>query len=316
MRFGRTLRQSIYEPWKDKYMDYAKLKGLLREDRADDEDVPWTEDDETRFCEEIFNVQLEKVAKFQDGEFASLKERVETAFSKLKDLAPADGKPVSDITVARLKELESSLDGITDEVRELKKYSQINYTGFQKIAKKHDRRRGDAYKILPLTRITLSKEEFNSERAYAPLLNKLSTMYFVIRQHVEADGTDKRAPPSGLESSAETHNGERYTAHKCEWSVVLTVKYEANPSQSGSTSTTSSRCRRSSCASCRRSSTASNRRKSWTPARTRPSRRCTLTTPSSRSTPKRWRTRWTRRRCGCDGSVSSRRGPSCTWSRR
>lgn len=218
MRFGRTLRESVYPPWKDKYIEYAKLKSLLREDVADDDNQPWTEEDETRFCEEIFNNQLEKVAQFQEQRFNALKERVESSFDKLKELAPVeseeDGGPSKgDISATRLRALESELDEITNEVRELKKYSQINYTGFLKIIKKHDRKRGDRYKVRPMMQLSLSQRPFNSETGYSPLLNKLSIMYFAIRQQLEESG--EQLPPLDLESQGETHNGERYTAHKC-----------------------------------------------------------------------------------------------------
>ncbi|KAM0298976.1 hypothetical protein HYE67_009421 [Fusarium culmorum] len=217
MRFGRTLRESVYPPWKDKYIEYAKLKSLLREDVADDDNQPWTEEDETRFCEEIFNNQLEKVAQFQEQRFNALKERVESSFDKLKELAPVeseeDGGPSKgDISATRLRALESELDEITNEVRELKKYSQINYTGFLKIIKKHDRKRGDRYKVRPMMQLSLSQRPFNSETGYSPLLNKLSIMYFAIRQQLEETGG--QLPPLDLESQGETHNGERYTAHK------------------------------------------------------------------------------------------------------
>lgn len=219
MRFGRTLRESTYPPWKDKYIDYAKLKSLLREDVADDDNQPWTEEDETRFCEEIFNNQLEKVAQFQEQRFNALKERVDAAFDKLKELAPVessedDGAPQKgEISASRLRTLESELDEITNEVRELKKYSNINYTGFLKIIKKHDRKRGDRYKVRPMMQLSLSQRPFNSETGYSPLLNKLSIMYFAIRQQLEDGG--EQLPPLDLESQGETHNGERYTAHKC-----------------------------------------------------------------------------------------------------
>ncbi|MDA4132195.1 MAG: hypothetical protein OK454_03600, partial [Thaumarchaeota archaeon] len=112
----------------------------------------------------------------------------------------------------RLKELEGELDAITNEVKELKKYSSVNYTGFLKIVKKHDRKRGDRYKIRPMMQVSLAKRPFNSEQGYAPLLNKLSLMYFAIRQQVE-EGAD--AHPVDPDSQPETHNGEKYTAHKC-----------------------------------------------------------------------------------------------------
>ncbi|KAI1760885.1 SPX-domain-containing protein [Hypoxylon sp. FL1150] len=213
MRFGKTLRESIYPPWKDQYIDYSKLKSMLREDMREDEDVPWTEDDENRFCDEIFNVQLEKVAQFQDKTVNSLKEKAETAFEKLKDMAPSDEKPKSDITTARLKELKGELDAITNEVKELKKYSSANYTGFLKIAKKHDRKRGDRYKVRPMMRVNLAERGFNSEQAYSSLLTKLSLMYYAINQNLD-EGEQYQPMDLDLDNQQEVHNGERYTAHK------------------------------------------------------------------------------------------------------
>ncbi|KAL7623975.1 Phosphate metabolism transcription protein [Parahypoxylon ruwenzoriense] len=213
MRFGKTLRESIYPPWKDQYIDYSKLKVMLREDRKEDEDVPWTEEDENRFCDEVFNVQLEKVAQFQEKTVSALKERAEAALEKLKEMAPSDDKPKSDITTARLKDLKSELDTITNEVKELKKYSSANYTGFLKIAKKHDRKRGDRYKVRPMTRVSLSERGFNSEQAYSPLLTKLSLMYYAINQSLD-EGEQRQPFDLDLENQQEMHNGERYTAHK------------------------------------------------------------------------------------------------------
>lgn len=164
MRFGRTLRQSIYAPWRDKYIDYGKLKTILREDKPDDEDEPWTEDDENRFCDEIFNAQLEKVAQFQEEKIQELRDRVDAAFDKLKDLSATEaGKPKdkSDDETQQLKDLETELDSVTNEVKELQKYSNLNYTGFLKIVKKHDRKRGDRYKIRPMMQVSLSKRPFN-----------------------------------------------------------------------------------------------------------------------------------------------------------
>ena len=75
MRFGKTLKQSIYPPWRDNYIDYAKLKKLLR----DDDSAPsspstatkdvWTEEDEGAFVAELVNVQLEKVHAFHKETF-------------------------------------------------------------------------------------------------------------------------------------------------------------------------------------------------------------------------------------------------------
>ncbi|KAL8319207.1 hypothetical protein RB597_006138 [Gaeumannomyces tritici] len=242
MRFGKTLRQATHAPWKDKYIDYTKLKSLLREDRSEDDDEPWTEEDERRFGDELLNNQLEKVARFQEETFNSLRERVDAALETLKDLGSQEDessadttndkgkgkeedvkpgedaslpRPRGDIPAERLRRLEAELDQITNEVKELKTYSTINYTGFLKIVKKHDRKRGERYKIRPIMQARLAQRPFNSEQGYTPLLRKLSLMYFAIRQHLE-DGDAATANPAdvGSASQAETHNGEKYTAHK------------------------------------------------------------------------------------------------------
>jgi SPX domain protein involved in polyphosphate accumulation len=210
MRFGKKLRNSVYPPWKDQYMDYAKLKGMLRED---EDDPTWTEDDENKFCDETLNVQLEKVAAFQAETFKALEERAAKTGEKLRDLAPEDGAPKGDITAGRFKEIEEELDGITNETKELKKYSNINYTGFLKLVKKHDRKRGNHYKIRPMVQLRLSKRQFNSEEGYAPLLNKLSMMYYVVRQQLDEDPE----PMSSADAQSETQNGERYVAYKCKY---------------------------------------------------------------------------------------------------
>ncbi|EHL00586.1 putative Vacuolar transporter chaperone 2 [Glarea lozoyensis 74030] len=188
-------------------MDYAKLKGMLRED---EDDPTWTEDDENKFCDETLNVQLEKVAAFQAETFKALEDRAAKTGEKLRDLAPEDGAKKGDITAGRFKEIEEELDGITNETKELKKYSNINYTGFLKIVKKHDRKRGNHYKIRPMVQLRLSKRAFNSEEGYAPLLNKLSMMYYVVRQQLD----EAPEPINSADAQSETQNGERYVAYK------------------------------------------------------------------------------------------------------
>ena len=91
MRFGQLLANSIHPPWKEHYLDYAKLKSLLREDGSPDESKPWTEEDESRFCDEVLNTQLEKVASFQEATFQKLEQRAIRVGERLRALATADG---------------------------------------------------------------------------------------------------------------------------------------------------------------------------------------------------------------------------------
>ncbi|EHA55584.1 vacuolar transporter chaperone 2 [Pyricularia oryzae 70-15] len=235
MRFGKTLRQSIHQPWKDKYIDYAKLKSILREDNSDEDDQPWTEEDERRFGDELLNNQLEKVARFHEETFTQIRDRVDAAFDKMKQLTPTELGEVGSkndesefagngkgkekektpaVDKNKIRELETELDRITNDIRALKSYSALNYTGFLKIVKKHDRKRGGRYRIRPMMQARLAITPFNSEVGYAPLLRKLSLMYFAVREHLEEGAGDVPLPLDLQEIQPETLDGERYTAHK------------------------------------------------------------------------------------------------------
>lgn len=178
MRFGKTLQNSIYAPWKSNYVDYTKLKKLLREN--EDEGGVWTEEDEGRFVEELVNVQLEKVNAFQVDMSKRLRERTSECEGTLDGLAETDAggdkenvhdkkKDAPENKQDLLRSVLKELDGITTEVNELEKYSRLNFTGFLKAAKKHDRRRGSKYKVRPLLQVRLAALPFNSED-YSPLL--------------------------------------------------------------------------------------------------------------------------------------------------
>ncbi len=201
MRFGKTLRNSIYEPWASNYIDYAKLKQLLREDRASEEDERvWTEDDEGRYVDELVNVQLEKVNAFQAETYKGLRERTSDCEARLENEARSEkkGKEASvksqgqdekqdeernekqdekSLEGGKLQQILKELDGITKEISELEKYSRINYTGFLKAVKKHDRKRGSKYRVRPLLQVRLAALPFNSED-YSPLLYRYVTQKF------------------------------------------------------------------------------------------------------------------------------------------
>lgn len=120
MRFGKTLRNSIYEPWQSHYLDYAKLKQLLREDELDDDDPAsncskkWTEEDETSFVEELLNVQLEKVNAFHADTIKHLRERTSECETKLekhpRSVGNHDGHKNVDQNGEPLGPIEDELD--------------------------------------------------------------------------------------------------------------------------------------------------------------------------------------------------------------
>ena len=202
MRFGKTLKQTVYPPWKGNYIEYHKLKSLLKEhdateDASDSEDIEWTEQDEEAFVQELINVQLDKVNAFQVETSRQLKERTSSCEAKLRPLSPDADQTSPEVgeeernTIA--SEVLEELDKITKEVSELEKYSRINFTGFLKMAKKHDRKRGARYKIKPLLQVRLSQLPFNSED-YSPLVRRLSVMYFFVREILSRGVVEPKDP--------------------------------------------------------------------------------------------------------------------------
>ncbi|KAL4868244.1 hypothetical protein BDV12DRAFT_170021 [Aspergillus spectabilis] len=189
MRYGKTLRNSIYPPWSKNYIDYNRLKGLLREHDVigddSDTDSSWTEQDEEAFVQELLNVQLDKVNAFQVKTSQQLRDRTAACEEKLRPLAKTGDEEAPTVDEEeRIKvasEALTELDEITKEVSELEKYSRINFTGFLKAAKKHDRKRGARYRVKPLLQVRLSQLPFNSED-YSPLVRRLSVMYSFVRE--------------------------------------------------------------------------------------------------------------------------------------
>ncbi|EXJ93692.1 hypothetical protein A1O1_02084 [Capronia coronata CBS 617.96] len=209
MRFGKTLADSVYPPWKDKYLDYDKIKKLLREDETSPQgrggEGSWTEQDEENFVHELTAVQLEKVSQHQANIFNAIRERAAACEAKLPDSEHEDEKSEEEWK-AIAKDLLKELDSISRELNELRKFSRINYTGFLKAAKKHDRKRGLKYRVRPMLQVRLSQTPFNQED-YSPLLYRLSAMYSWARQKLGEENPSK-------EPTSDVTPTETYTAHK------------------------------------------------------------------------------------------------------
>jgi len=315
MHFERSLKRTIYAPWRDQYIDYPKLKDLLRDNGSDDgsadEGDQWTDEDEGKFVEELVNVQLEKVANFQSSTLQNLRERAADCEAKLEPIVNKSKEEGSnnedepskvqldEETKKTLQDVLKELDGITEEMNELEKYSRINYTGFLKATKKHDRRRGASYRVRPLMQVRLAALPFNKED-YSPLLFRLSTMYSFARQQLE-EGKSRQS----FSDSQSGGMDKGYTTHKCELSRLLYFTSANTFNQSGYTLKTSSSSRRSFSDVFRSSSTTrTHPRLPRDIRKTLQSPPSTLTTPNSPCTMVRSTTNRTPLLYVCDGTIS------------
>ncbi|CAL9733502.1 vacuolar transporter chaperone complex subunit 2 [Monosporozyma servazzii] len=179
MLFGVKLASDMYLPWKESYINYDGLKELLNENEERDtahnshskDKGVWTDDDENKFVEAL-DKELEKVYSFQLQTYNSLMNRL-TQLEKQTD------------TIEKIKVLNSDtfrqvLEVCLTEAQELDNFSRLNFTGFVKIVKKHDKLHPKYPSVKALLQVRLKELPFHSEE-YSPLLYRISFLYNILR---------------------------------------------------------------------------------------------------------------------------------------
>ena len=132
-RFGQQLKQSLNKEWIFYYIDYENLKNSLRVHHI------WDEKSEQSFVEQL-EKELDKVYTFQRVKAEEIIRRIAASEKEVNDaVARAQQDPQN---AANYEDdfdlLEEDLSDIIADVHDLAKFTQLNYTGFQKIIKKHD----------------------------------------------------------------------------------------------------------------------------------------------------------------------------------
>ena len=153
MKFGEQLRTSTIKEYEWYYIDYDGLKGELKTEyitppskaNPRPQRKEWTEDDEGRFVarmeQELEKVhQKQKVKAIEIGRrIASAEKEVSDVVARLDSRGPVGSGTSDDApTEEEFMMLEEDLSDIIADVHDLAKFVQLNYTGFQKIIKKHD----------------------------------------------------------------------------------------------------------------------------------------------------------------------------------
>ncbi|KUI57527.1 Vacuolar transporter chaperone 4 [Cytospora mali] len=196
MKFGEQLRSSAIKEYQWYYIDYEGLKADLKKSSGPviDQDAKtdgkkaknkpkkkeWTEDDESRFIYKLEG-ELEKVYQKQQLKTIEIQRRIQASERDVKDIvarlnerrAGNDGPSEEEFMV-----LEEDLSDIIADVNDLAKYIQLNYTGFYKIMKKHDKMTG--WHIRPVFEARMKAKPFYKDN-HDELLVKLSTLYDIVR---------------------------------------------------------------------------------------------------------------------------------------
>ena len=130
------------------YIDYEGLKNALETDfvrpptpeTPKPDRKPWSEDYEKRFVS-LLESELDKVFNFQRLKSEEIVRRIQASeidvtevVARLENVNASSPAPSDEDFLF----LEQILSDIIADVHDLAKFTQLNYTGFQKIIKKHD----------------------------------------------------------------------------------------------------------------------------------------------------------------------------------
>ncbi|KAH9874182.1 hypothetical protein IAQ61_004811 [Plenodomus lingam] len=173
MRFGQQLKQSLNKEWIFYYIDYEGLKDALRVHHI------WDEKSEQNFVEQL-EKELDKVYSFQRVKSEEIIRRIAASEKEVNDaVARAQQDPGhEDAYEDDFDLLEEDLSDVIADVHDLAKFTQLNYTGFQKIIKKHDK--NTSWVLKPVFAARLKRKPFFQDN-YDSYVVKLSRLYDIVR---------------------------------------------------------------------------------------------------------------------------------------
>ncbi|KAL1646360.1 vacuolar transporter chaperone [Diplodia intermedia] len=190
MRFGQQLRTSLIKDWYYYYISYDDLKESLKKAndgsttaKTGERHVEWTEKDEQRFVHEL-EQELDKVHTFQQVKSGEIVRRIKVSEKEVNDViqraeqANNGNQHVDAPSEDDFEALEEDLSDIIADVHDLAKFTQLNYTGFQKIIKKHDKL--TSWHLKPVFAARLRAKPFFKDN-YDNFIVKLSKLYDLVR---------------------------------------------------------------------------------------------------------------------------------------
>ncbi|WFD43889.1 vacuolar transporter chaperone [Malassezia psittaci] len=251
MKFGRTIKTSLYPEWSSEYLQYSDLKKQIKKRISDNQGV-WTDKDEDDFVESL-RQELDKVYSFQKSKVSELTGRIEQVNNEVNQLlasrhgsssglqgaksptspaATPSSRPDnqlpssssndvhrdvmyqardnagsddeldsdnddSDATEDRFLDLEEQLASIIADVHDLALFTKLNYTGFLKIVKKHDKQTGRLLRK-EFVQHYLTTRPFYKEN-YDALIVKLSRLFDIV--HSRGNPVQGDASAGGSQSA-------------------------------------------------------------------------------------------------------------------
>lgn len=175
MKFGEQLNRSLIRQYSYYYICYDDLKNDLEENLGRN-NGNWSQELETEFLESL-EVELDKVYTFCKVKHGEVVRRVEEAQAQVQHTVRSldSNMPATELDFDMLEE---ELSDIIADVHDIAKFSRLNYTGFQKIIKKHDKK--TKFILKPVFQIRLDAKPFFKDN-YDELVQKISQLYDIVR---------------------------------------------------------------------------------------------------------------------------------------
>ncbi|KAJ3029792.1 UNVERIFIED_CONTAM: vacuolar transporter chaperone [Siphonaria sp. JEL0065] len=193
MKFGARLLEQRQPEWEYYYINYELCKRFLKNTGS-----RLSELDEAAFVE-ILDRELEKVASFRKMKGDELRRRVakaERSFALLQTTHPTIAALVTSPVLGaspeetQLATLREQVSSILESVGHLSKYTRLNYAGFMKILKKHDRY--TQFQLKPMFLLRMRERPFYEE-SVEPLVVRLSRIFNDVRTGGKGgSGTDAK----------------------------------------------------------------------------------------------------------------------------
>lgn len=192
MKFGQHLQNEIFPPWRLSYISYDTLKKDLKSRQLDHS---WNQQDEAEFVHKLEN-ELQKVYDFVSAKLAEVQARISYCERTIQTFI---NNPTSS-SDEDWALMEDALTEVLFDVNDLAKFTRLNYIGFQKILKKHDKWTGLNLKqgfIPELRSKPLDKQRFDVAIVF------ISALHDICRQRGKPQTTESLIDTNPYTSSTE-----------------------------------------------------------------------------------------------------------------
>ncbi|KAK3826015.1 MAG: vacuolar transporter chaperone complex subunit [Benniella sp.] len=167
MKFGQHLAYSVQPEWTFNYISYDELKEVIKTRTATQ---VWNETDEGYFVE-LLERELEKVYSFQNVKIGEIRRKLSYYNTQAQEFKKNGAQEET------WRALEVELLRLIAEVDVLARYTRLNYTGFLKIVKKHDKQTG--WMLKSIFHVRLNTKPFHKEN-YDAIIVRLSAIYHIV----------------------------------------------------------------------------------------------------------------------------------------